>query len=59
MARWGVNDGRCISRTSYPIEESGASIRQRTGKIMLTNAIETGRGLKKAKALLPHGKWGK
>jgi len=26
---------------------------------MLTNAIEVGKRLKEAKALLPHGEWGK
>jgi len=34
-------------------------INYQTGKILLYSAVEIGRRLKEAKALLPHGEWGK
>jgi len=46
-------------RTPLVIAAEINRIKQQTCKIMLTNAIEVGRRLKEAKALLPHGEWGK
>ncbi|KJS85598.1 MAG: hypothetical protein JL57_18530, partial [Desulfosporosinus sp. BICA1-9] len=46
-------------RTPQGIAAEINRIKQQTCKIMLTNAIEVGKRLKEAKALLPHGEWGK
>ncbi len=46
-------------RTPLVIAAEINRIKQQTCKIMLTNAIEVGKRLKEAKALLPHGEWGK
>jgi hypothetical protein len=46
-------------RTPRVIAAEINRIKQQTCKIMLTNAIEVGKRLKEAKALLPHGEWGK
>lgn len=46
-------------RTPRVIADEINRIKQQTCKIMLTNAIEVGKRLKEAKALLPHGEWGK
>lgn len=46
-------------RTPLVIAAEINRIKQQTSKIMLTNAIEVGKRLKEAKALLPHGEWGK
>ena len=48
-----------IERTPLVIAAEINRIKQQTCKIMLTNAIEIGKRLKEAKALLPHGEWGK
>jgi len=48
-----------IERTPQGIAAEINRIKQQTCKIMLTNAIEVGKRLKEAKALLPHGEWGK
>jgi len=48
-----------IERTPLVIAAEINRIKQQTCKIMLTNAIEVGKRLKEAKALLPHGEWGK
>jgi len=47
-----------IERTPLVIAAEINRIKQQTCKIMLTNAIEVGKRLKEAKALLPHGEWG-
>ncbi len=46
-----------IERTPLVIAAEINRIKQQTCKIMLTNAIEIGKRLKEAKALLPHGEW--
>ncbi|MCO5386876.1 MAG: DUF3102 domain-containing protein [Desulfosporosinus sp.] len=46
-------------RTPQGIAAEINRIKQQTCKIMLTNAIEVGKRLKEAKALLSHGEWGK
>jgi len=46
-------------RTPPVIAAEINTIKHQTGKILLTGAIEIGRRLKEAKALLPHGEWGK
>ena len=46
-------------RTPQGIAAEINRIKQQTCKIMLTNAIEVGKRLKEAKALLPHGEWRK
>ncbi len=46
-------------RTPVVIAAEINRIKQQTCKIMLTNAIEVGKHLKEAKALLPYGEWGK
>jgi len=48
-----------IERTLQGIAAEINRIKQQTCKIMLTNAIEVGKRLKEAKALLSHGEWGK
>ncbi|UWG97704.1 DUF3102 domain-containing protein [Dehalobacter sp. DCM] len=46
-------------RTPCVIAAEINQIKQQTCNIMLTNAIEVGKRLKEAKAMLPHGEWGK
>ncbi|SHJ18621.1 Protein of unknown function [Desulfosporosinus lacus DSM 15449] len=46
-------------RTPLVIAAEINRIKQQTCKIMLTNAIEIGKRLKEAKALLSHGEWRK
>lgn len=46
-------------RTPLIIVAEINTIKQQTCKILLTNAIEIGRRLKEAKALLKHGEWSK
>ena len=52
-------DESITERTPLAIANEINRIKQETSKIMLTSAIEIGRRLKEAKALLPHGEWGK
>ncbi|AET70175.1 Protein of unknown function (DUF3102) [Desulfosporosinus orientis DSM 765] len=52
-------DEAITERTPLVIADEINRIKQETGKIMLTNAIEIGKRLKEGKALLPYGKWGK
>lgn len=57
-----INDSSAkpsTERTPLVIAAEINRIKQETCKIMLTNAIEVGKRLKEAKALLPHGEWGK
>jgi hypothetical protein len=46
-------------RTPAVIAAEINMINYQTGKILLHSAVEIGRRLKEAKALLPHGEWGK
>ncbi|MCM1566897.1 MAG: DUF3102 domain-containing protein [Dehalobacter sp.] len=46
-------------RTPPVIAAEINTIRQQTNKILLASAVEVGKRLKEAKALLPHGEWGK
>jgi hypothetical protein len=46
-------------RTPPVIAAEINTIKQQTNKILLTSAVEVGKRLKEAKALLPHGEWGK
>ncbi|HHY27017.1 MAG TPA: DUF3102 domain-containing protein [Desulfitobacterium dehalogenans] len=52
-------NGPIIERTPLVIAAEINMINYQIGKILLTGAIEIGRRLKEAKALLPHGEWGK
>ena len=46
-------------RTPPVIAAEINTIKQQTNKILLASAVEVGKRLKEAKALLPHGEWGK
>ncbi|RJE47210.1 MULTISPECIES: DUF3102 domain-containing protein [unclassified Dehalobacter] len=46
-------------RTPPVIAAEINTIKQQTNKILLTSAVEVGKRLKEAKALLPYGEWGK
>ncbi|UWG95906.1 DUF3102 domain-containing protein [Dehalobacter sp. DCM] len=46
-------------RTPPVIAAEINTIKRQTSKILLTSSVEIGKRLKEAKALLPHGEWGK
>ncbi len=56
----GINMSDLLTERTPPVIAAEINtIKQQTNKILLASAVEVGKRLKEAKALLPHGEWGK
>ncbi|WP_415535807.1 DUF3102 domain-containing protein [Dehalobacter sp. 4CP] len=56
----GINMSDLLTERTPPVIAAEINtIKQQTSKILLASAVEVGKRLKEAKALLPYGEWGK